>query len=258
MAPLRRELSTNSALPFLKPNPLARLRLFCFPYAGAGATVFHKWYDKVPSFIELCSVQLPGRETWMSADPFTRLQPLIEAIAREILPYLDKPFVFFGHSMGALLSFELARHLRSERGLSPDYLFVSGRRAPHIVDAISDIHSLPDTQFLEKLRDLSRTHNGSREREELARLFLPIIRADIGICETYVYTSEPPLICPVLAFGGLDDDIATEALLAWREHTVAEFRLQMLPGEHFFIHSAESLFLRILLRECDRITRVSS
>src|SRR5262245_60542657 len=122
--------STWTACP--KPNPAARLRLFCFPYAGAGVTVFSPWARLLPPEIELHAVQLPGRETRRHEEPYKQFPPLVEALSAALQPHLDKPFAFFGHSLGALISFETACHLRRQYGLEPAYLFVAGRRSPQL------------------------------------------------------------------------------------------------------------------------------
>lgn len=179
--------------------------------------------------------------------PFTHLEPVVKNLASALLPYLDKPFAFFGHSMGALISFELTRLLRRDDQLSPVHLFISGRRAPQLPDSDSPIHDLPESAFLEELRHLNGTPPEVLENAELMQLFLPMLRADFSVVETYAYTPEPPLNCPITVFGGLQDSKAScDELEAWREQTKASFVLQMFPGDHFFLHSAQPLLLQSL------------
>lgn len=233
-----------------KPNPQANLRLFCFPYAGGGAASFRRWSDDLPTSIEVCPVELPGRGSGMRLTPFTRLLPLVQAIAQALLPYLDKPFAFFGHSMGALVSFELTRLLRREYGLLPLHLFVSGRRAPQIPILEPPIHTLPEPAFLEELRRLNGTPQAVLENEELMQMLIPILKADFAVNETYVYTSEPAIECPITAFGGLQDvEVSYDHLEAWANQTSAFFSLQLLPGNHFFLHLAQPLLLQSLAQE---------
>ncbi len=230
-----------------RPNPQAKLRLFCFPYAGGSAWIFRTWSDRLPPYVEVCPIELPGRGRRLREPPFKQLKPLIQEIAHALLPYLDKPFALFGHSMGGLVSFELTRLLRRKYNLSPTHLFVSGRRAPQIPEPEPPIHTLPDPVFIEKLRHLNGTPDQVLANEELMQLLLPILRADFAILETYVYASEPRLNCPLAVFGGLQDlEVSCDALEAWREQTNADFSLQMLPGDHFFLHSAQPLLLRTL------------
>jgi len=237
--------STKSWVKFFQPNPQAALRLFCFPYAGGGALNFRDWADSLPEAIEVCPVELPGRGTQMKSPPFTRVEPLVEAIASALIPYLDKPFVFFGHSMGGLISFELTRLLRRKYARSPVHLFISGRRAPQIPSKKPPIHTLPELAFLQELRHLKGTPEEVLANAELMQLLLPILRADFAVLETYFYTKEPPLACPITVFGGWQDrEVSCDPLEAWREQTSTTFSLYMLPGDHFFIQSAQTLLLQ--------------
>lgn len=245
----------DSWVTFPRPNPQASLRLFCFAYAGGGALSFRAWSGSLPPTVEVCPIELPGRGTQVRLDPFTRLSPLVQAIAQALLPHLDKPFAFFGHSMGGLIGFELARLLRREYGLNPVHLFVSGRRAPQIPDSDPPIHALPDFEFLEELRHLNGTPEAVLENTELMQLLLPVLRADFAVIETYVYTPGPALDCSITAFGGLQDcEVRCDRLEAWREQTNASFSLQMLPGDHFFLNSAQPLLLQALSRELHQLT----
>ena len=239
--------SYNSWVICPKPNPLAVLRLFCFPYAGGSSFIFRTWSDSLPQSVEVCAIELPGRGKQMKLPPFNKIEPLVDEIASVIHPYLDKPFAFFGHSMGGLVSFQLARLLRKKYGIYPVNLFISGRRAPQIPDADPPIHKLPEPAFIEELRHLNGTPREVLENAELMQLFLPILRADFAVLETYIYTSEPPLECPITVFGGLQDlEVSCDKLEAWQEQTKADFNLHMFPGDHFFLHSAQSLLLENL------------
>lgn len=253
MVNTRSGLSNSGWLVFQKPNSQAGIRLFCFPYAGGGALVFRTWPEGLPSNVELCSVQPPGRGTRIRENPFTRLTPLVEATTQALLPYLNKPFAFFGHSMGALLSFEVTRQLRREFGLYPATLFISGHHAPQIPDPNPPLHSLPEAEFMKELHSLNGTPRAVLEDPEVMRLLAPVLRADFAVSETYIYRAEPPLECPIVAFGGLQDDRLSRAHLdAWREQTIASFSLRMLPGDHFFLHASQPLLLQILSRELRR------
>jgi surfactin synthase thioesterase subunit len=224
--------------------------LFCFPYAGGTALIYRKWPDNLPSAIEVCPVQLPGRSNRLREAPFSRMQPLVEALAKALLPRLQKPFAFFGHSMGAAISFELARYLQMEYGLKPVHLFVSGRPAPHVPNKIPDLYNLPDPEFLENLRNLNGTPREVFDNPELIQLMMPLIRADFEINHTYVCLPEPLFDIPITAFGGIQDhDVSREDLESWREYTTASFQLQMMQGDHFFINKSQALLLRLLGRE---------
>ncbi len=233
--------------PYLRPNPDAELRLFCFPYAGASAAIYRTWHQKLPPTVEVRAVELPGRGTRLREKPFLGLLPLVEHLGEALEPYLDRPFAFFGHSMGALIAFELARLLRREGRTLPLHLFVSGHRAPHLPSKHRPIHSLPEPEFLQELKNLEGTPEAVLENSELMELLSPVLRADFSVCETYYYHTEEPLSCPITAFGGTDDrDVDRSMLEPWREHTTGEFRLHMLPGNHFFLQTSEEQLLRLV------------
>ncbi len=239
--------TTNPGITWLKPNPSASLRLFCFPYAGGSSYIFRSWLDHVPKTIEICPIELPGRGIQIKSTPFKQIEPLVKAISLEILPYLDKPFAFFGHSMGALVSFELARFIRRHHNLEPVHLFISGRRAPQTKDLKPPIHHLREADFLQELRQLNGTPEEVLNNHELMELLTPILRADFAVLETYIYTREAPLNCPISVFGGLQDkEVQLEELEAWREQAFNSFSLKMLPGDHFFIHSSQTFFPELM------------
>jgi medium-chain acyl-[acyl-carrier-protein] hydrolase len=180
--------------------------------------------------------------------PFTQLSPLIEALAQALVPFLDKPFAFFGHSLGALVSFELARRVRRQYGVHPLRLFVSAGRAPQIPHRGPRIHTLPDKEFLMELRRLNGTPSELLGHEELMEIMLPVLRADFALYETYLYSTEPPLNCPITAFGGLQDHRVSDSdLEAWSAQTSVSFSKRMFPGDHFFLK--QPLLLRVLSQE---------
>lgn len=230
-----------------KPNPGAQMRLFCFPYAGGGTAVFHAWPSGLPRAVEVCSLRLPGRESRLQEAPFNRLPLAVQALSDAILPYLDKPFAFFGHSMGALIAFELARHLRRQQSATPVHLFVSGCSAPQLDTSETPIHQLPHDAFIEELRRLSGTPDEVLQNNEILELLLPALRADFAVCEEYLYVPDGPLDCPISASGGQNDpEVTEEALGAWREQTRGAFDLQLFAGNHFFLHSARGRLLEFI------------
>jgi medium-chain acyl-[acyl-carrier-protein] hydrolase len=228
-------------------RPRALVRLFCFPHSGAGAYTFWTWLPSFPAHIEICPVRLPGRENRIDEPLIADMPALAQATAAGLRPYLDRPFAFFGHSMGALLSFELARYLRRHDGLSAVRLFVSGHGAPHLPAAEPPCHALPEAEFVTKLRELHGTPDEVLDNLELRALILPIVRADFAMCETYVYEDDEPLACPISAFGGRQDGCVSRAdLEAWSVHTRADFSARLLPGDHFFLHQARVQLIRLI------------
>lgn len=233
-----------------QPNGRAKLRLFCFHHAGGGAWNYRTWPDQLPASIELCAVELPGRGFRLTETPFTHLDALVRPLADALMPYFDKPFVFFGHSMGGLVSFELTRFLRRNFSLKPRHLFISGHRAPQLPDHDPPLHQLPEPQFLEELRTLEGTPEAVLENAELMQLLLPTLRADFRVVETYTYTPELPFNFPITAFGGWQDrKVSYDELNAWQAQTQAGFSLQMFPGNHFFLHAAQSDLLQYLSQD---------
>ncbi|MEL7039347.1 MAG: thioesterase II family protein [Cyanobacteria bacterium J06592_8] len=246
----------NSWLTVPQPHPEARLRLFCFHYAGGGALVFRNWSDYFPSSIELCAIELPGRGKRLREPAYTDLQSLVQALSSALYSYLDKPFVFFGHSMGGLVSFELARLLRREYNISPQHLFVSGCRAPHVPDNNPPIHQLSNSDFIQELRRFNGTPETILQNQELMDLLLPSLRADFTVLETYSYYDEPPLNSGITAFQGSEDrQISQAEMSAWEEQSSQDFCLYTLPGDHFFIHSHQGLLLEFLAEEVTQVFR---
>lgn len=233
-----------------RPQPAARLRLFCFPYAGAGASVYYGWPAALPAQVEVAAVQPPGRETRVAEPPVGDAMALVDRMYAALLPFMDRPFAFFGHSAGALLAFLLARRLRAEGRPGPLHLFVSGRMAPHLPLPEPHVHTLADPELMEVLRHFGGTPEEILQHEEVMQLVMPIVRADFSLGETYVHRDEPPLAVPMSAYGGREDPLATEETVrAWGEHTSAAFKLRMFDGDHFFLNARRAEVLDDVTRE---------
>jgi medium-chain acyl-[acyl-carrier-protein] hydrolase len=238
---------SNPWVEIFKPQEGAIARLICFPFAGGSVQAFRDWPDELPQSIELCAVQLPGREMRQRETPIANAHDIVDAVLPALVPLMDRPFALFGHSMGAIIAFELARRLQHEGQFAPECLIVSGRVAPHRALTRAPINHLPGEEFIEGLRQLGGTPDEVLQSSELMSLIEPMLRADLAVHEDYAYRNEPRLKCDVLAFGGLrDPEAGREDVEAWREATEGSFGLQMMPGEHFFIRSAKALFLRAL------------
>jgi medium-chain acyl-[acyl-carrier-protein] hydrolase len=232
--------SSRAWLSCPQPQPAARMRLYCFPYAGGGASVYRNWGRALFPAVEVCAVQPPGREQRLAEKPFKQFSPYVEAIASAIAPTLTLPYAFFGHSLGALTAFECSRLLRTNSVHAPKALFVSGCRAPRVPFRDTHTRELSDESFIEELRRLNGTPKEALEHPELMALLLPLLRGDFSVYESYEYRSEPPLDCPIHAFGGTDDARVTQFdLAAWEAETTARFSVRMFPGDHFFLHAAQ-------------------
>jgi medium-chain acyl-[acyl-carrier-protein] hydrolase len=230
-----------------RPLPRARLRLFCLAHAGGGASSYRGWADVLPASVEVCPVQLPGRESRISEPPFNRAEPLVEALADAVDGHLDLPFALFGHSNGALLSFELARTLRARGRPGPVHLFPSGRRAPDLPADTPPIRDLPEAEFLADLQELGGLPPQLLEHRELLELLVPLLRADVSIHETYEFREQAPLACPMTVYGGVSDAKVSRAQLeAWARHSAGPFTLRMFPGGHFYLQEHRDTTLRTL------------
>ena len=236
-------------------DPQKCFRLFCFPYAGGGASIFRSWPERLPSDIEVCATQFPGREDRLRETPFARLSSLIDVLADVLYPYLDFPFAFFGHSLGSLISFELTRRLRRQKAPCPLQLFISGCRAPQIPNPDPPIHQLPHAEFIEELLRFNGTPKAVVDNPELMELLLPLLRSDLRLYETYVYDHEAPLDCPISAFAGFEDEeVSREELAAWCGQTRSRFSMQMFPGNHFFLNGNQSNdLLEIISKDISKI-----
>lgn len=252
-------VGTTPWLVIPRPNPRARLRLFCFPYAGGGAITYRTWPNDLPADIEVCSIQLPGRESRLREPAFTDMTTLVTTLAQVLKPFLNQPFAFFGHSMGALIAFELARHLRHTQQAELAHLLVSARPAPQLPGGADDrpdtpLHQLPDAQFIDALITRYNAIPDTILKEpELLKLLIPSVRADFTLLETYQWTESAPLDCPISAFGGISDPIVPEAdMQLWREHTRSSFKLRMFPGDHFYLRTAQSTLLQAVNQDLMR------
>jgi medium-chain acyl-[acyl-carrier-protein] hydrolase len=225
-------------------------RLFCFTYAGGAASIYRDWSNKLPPSIEVHAFQFPGHGNRLSEPLFKRVQPLVEATAQELMLYLEGSFAFFGHSMGAIISFELAQLLRRENKPGPSHLFLSGRPSPHLTEKQTPTYNLPEPEFTEELKRMGGTPQEVLEHPELMSVLSPILRADLEVCQTYEYEPRPPLTCAITAFGGLQDEqVSREQLEGWRDYTTSQFVVRMFPGNHFFVHSSVPVLLRMIAQD---------
>jgi surfactin synthase thioesterase subunit len=239
-------------LPALRSSEATRMRLFCLPYAGGMSAVFNSWSTGLPREIAISPIELPGRGSRISEPKFEALAPLVKAMVNDLLPYLDKPFALFGHSLGALICFEFARALLQGPGISPLRLFVAGHSAPHLSTGTPPRHALPDHDLLHYLEGLNGTPQTLLEDSQLMALMLPIIRADLSIFETHTHVDGPPLICPITAFGGAEDpEVTMESLQAWRLHTRSTFDVKIFPGDHFFLHTQRQAIVTEICRRLE-------
>lgn len=213
-----------------------RLRIVCLPYAGAGASAYRQWHAAVPDDVEVCSVQLPGRESRFREPCLTEVEQVIPPLIEALEPFLDAPFVVFGHSLGSALAAELTWALIG-RGRIPRLLAVSGRRAPHVAVERRTMHHLDDAAFRRELEGMGGTPREILEHAELMELLTPMLRADFRMAEGFLRPDVRPFPCPMLAFAGEEDPEALpDRVDTWRAWAGAGYRLHRFPGDHFFLH----------------------
>lgn len=232
-----------------KSLPSPRMRLVCFPCAGGTPLEFRGWAEPLARHgIEVESVRLPGRETRIRQEPFRSLPALIDAILPHFVRPAACPFAFFGHSMGALIAYELARSLHATTGPGvPAKLIVASRIAPQTQSRKSRLYLLPDEEFMERVRGYEGSPENAVTNAALMRLLLPTLRADFELVETYDYEPGRGLSCEVHAFGGTDDRFTpAPALEAWSELTTGRFSVSYLPGGHFFLRTCREKLVQRL------------
>ncbi|UPJ46492.1 thioesterase [Bradyrhizobium sp. 200] len=222
------------------------MRLLCLPYSGGSAMFYARWRRLLPSWIDVRSVEWPGRGARMDEPLATDPGELASQLAAEIHARLDGRYALFGHSLGALIAFEVAHSLLDRGAPAPAILFASGAEAPAVRDGSKWRLPLSDDALLEELRNLQGTPDEALSNTELMRSALPVLRADFLMCGAYTYRPRRPLPCPVHVFGGVDDETSRESLQAWRRETSAELSLDMLPGHHFFIHTQQAELLDLI------------
>lgn len=218
--------------------------LFCLPFAGGGASAFATWQRRLGASIEVRPLQLPGRESLFQLDPLDAMEPLMEFLLPQVLA-CRRPFAFFGHSLGALISYELCRRLEAA-DMVPQLLIVSARMAPHRSKGLR-LHNLPTDALIRHLRDFGGTPERVLENEPLMRAILPIVRADLRVAETYQAPQHLQLRCPIIACGARDDSLAPlDSLGSWAECTQAGFKLAEFSGGHFFLRTDQERLLALL------------
>lgn len=238
---------------FGKAKRSPSLRFFLFPFAGGVANEFRDWAPNCPKNVEVFALQLPGRAARFDDAPVTDISELVDRMLPALAGHLDRPFVFFGHSLGGRIAFALAQRLQLLRLPEPKLLAVSASRAPHISSL--DVSTLSDAEFRDYLVSLGGSSREALENEALMELMLPVLRADFQLHDS-LRPQHGVLECPVLAFGGVNDSLVTEIdLQGWREYTRGAFHLRMLAGGHFYLREGRRALIQALFDEL-RILRL--
>jgi surfactin synthase thioesterase subunit len=241
-------------LPGFRPDSGAGFRLFCFHHAGGSSSLYLDWSAHLPSGAQLVPLLLPGRGLRQDEAPYTTMKLLVDAVLAVIQPHLDRPFAFFGHSMGALVAFATSCELLRASRPGPEHLFVSACVAPHRhCEPARRIGHLASDELARVVAELGAAREHDVDDAALIYRRLPILRADLAVCETYQVGKSTRLTCPMTVYGGEDDPIAAPgALEEWREYTAASFLTRIFPGNHFYLVARSRLrMLRVLGRELD-------
>ncbi len=231
-------------------RPDARLRLICFPYAGGNAGAFRQWSRLINADIEVLAIQYPGRATRFKEKLMASMDELVEAIYQACkLTFEQKPYVFFGHSMGASVAWELCHQLSTQQNNLPELLMVSGRRAPResLPRDYQPIHNLPKDKFLERLQNLNGTPEEVLQHRDLMELMEPIIRNDFKLIENWQAELREPLNIPIQVMGGVDDQHLSEASLhGWSRESLLPCDVHLFSGDHFYLHTQEASLIEKL------------
>ncbi len=249
--------SSNPWLVYPETNASAPFRLYCFAYAGGNANAFRTWPALLDKRVELVAIQYPGRATRFKETLIDSMAFMLEALENALSESLkEKPYAFFGHSMGAGIAYELSRRLytksETQKVNLPVRLLVSGRRGPStpIEADRKPIHDLPKDAFLERLKNLNGTPEELLQHEDLMNLMEPILRNDFKLVETWSYQAGKTLPIPLSIYGGeKDEHINLETLEAWKKESNMESNLVMFPGDHFYLHQHEELLLKEINKE---------
>jgi acyl transferase domain-containing protein/surfactin synthase thioesterase subunit len=233
------------------PRPVrdARMRLFCFPYAGGAASMYASWADDLPPQIEVCAVQLPGRHERLHEPLPGSVEEIVAALVPALVPYLDRPFATFGHCLGAIVMFEVLRELAEKHGLRAEHVFASGAPAPRRY-LVPSLASRSSAEFVELLRFIGFGRDDVLADDDAGRHLLPAVRSDFEAAARYAYAPGAALDAPITAFAGQEDPFAPPGSIdAWRGHTSSSFSKIVFPGEHYFIVPERAPLLGIIGEE---------
>jgi medium-chain acyl-[acyl-carrier-protein] hydrolase len=227
------------------------VRLFCIPYAGGSAAVFNNWDAKTPDWLQVCPIELPGRGALSLEALPTSVVALARAIALSIYPYTDIPYALFGHSMGALIAYEVACHVESKALKRLCKLLASGCQAPYLPRKKPPVSELPAPEFLERIREINGTPEEILMHDELMDIVLPILRADFALCEHYSLRNTHLLQAPITTLAGnQDEDISDLDMQGWGRLTTGNYSSLLFDGGHFFIKDKEDQVLKSI---CDEL-----
>ncbi|MER7402186.1 alpha/beta fold hydrolase [Streptomyces sp. NPDC000070] len=229
-----------------------RLRLYCLPHAGAGASAYRAWGGRLGDRIEVVPIQLPGREARFTEEPATTADEIADGISTALAERGDQHWALFGHSMGALIAYEVA-HRMSAANRPPAHLVVSGMTAPPLAARRERrmAGTQEDAELIDRIRVLGGTPDAVLRSAEMMELLLPVFRADFQVCDGYRFTPRPLLDIPVTALGGATDPgVPVTGLTAWRDLTTARYAMRLFPGGHFYLNDRIDDVLPVVRAAC--------
>ncbi len=239
-------MTSNPWFVNFKKRPLKKFHLFYFHHSGGGASMFHPWVEHLSPSIELIAIQLPGRETRFTEKLTDSLIEILDNLTEGFTSFLETPFIVFGHSLGGILAYEFAREIYEKYALLPKHLIVSAMRAPHLPRK-SYLHMLNDRELAEKLKLFDGIDDKILQNEELLELFLPIIRSDLSISETYHSSTVKQMPCNITLLSGREDKTLSEQdIKEWKKYTKAEFKSLSFVGGHFFIKNNQNAIINYI------------
>jgi len=242
-------MNDNKWLIIPNPKPMADLKLICFPYAGGSASTYLTWSEWLPANVELVAIQLPGRASRLFEKAHSDFDTLIEALLEFIPNLIDRPYVFFGHSLGSRIAFGLMSKMKDKGLKLPIHFIASGSRAPHISSKAREISHLPDEEFIVVLRQLNGTPKAVLENRDIMSIYLPLLRADFQLASACYIPSKYRFDCPISVLGGKGDKVVCHSdLLRWEELFSHPLDLNYLVGDHFFIESNKQLMAEAINR----------
>lgn len=233
-----------------QPEPHALARLFCLPFAGGGASIYRSWGKELAPTIEVCPIQIPGRENRFSETAHRDIKTLAPAIASQLQFYLDKPYIIYGHSMGALISFEVLRILQDKGQPLPHIAILGAHRAAHLPPKRKPMSELDDGAFISKLTTFGGFPREVLESQELLQFVMPTLRADFTLCDGYQHEQSEPIDCPLVMIAGEHDtEVAPQDMQPWDVHSTQPARLISLDAGHFFLKTHQAELMQII-RQC--------
>lgn len=230
-----------------EPRPGARMRLFCFHHAGGSASTFAAWPNLLGNSIEMCAVQTPGRENLFTQPRHRNVNTLLTELLPRLKPWLDRPFAFFGHSLGGLVAFAAAHRIIEEARPPCELLMLSACLPPNAPRAGPGRAEAPEPELLDSMRKLGSASSSALENAELRALLLPVLRDDLAMAESFTCRHWSRLHLAIAAFGGVDDEsVPPEKLELWRDYSGDGFTLRTFPGGHFYVEESRAALVRTI------------